>query len=78
MWIVAMLVGFVIWWPIGLMILSAITVVALAQQARGGFIAPPVAPPRVAKRPVPLHWSEVQVVEPPLKQIEQRKIRRLR
>ena len=35
MWIIAMLVGFVIWWPIGAMILASITFVALCQQITG-------------------------------------------
>ena len=46
MWIIAMLIGFVIWWPIGAMILSAITFTALMQQLTGHRPFPHQLPPQ--------------------------------
>ena len=50
MWIIAMLIGFVIWWPIGAMILGAITFTALMQQLTG--YQPSASPPYQPLTPV--------------------------
>jgi hypothetical protein len=68
MWITAMLVGFAIWWPVGLMILSAITIVALAQQVTGvARVGAVDRVPPVVRRVTPM---PLQVLPPPVKQIE--------
>ena len=73
-WIVAMLIGFYIWWPIGLMILGAITLVALGQQITGHRPSPPPAlPQRLPRLPPP-----VQIIEPPMKTIGHVKYKRIK
>ena len=84
MWIVAMMVGFVIWWPIGAMILAAITFTALMQQLTGYQVnlpLPPAQPQRPSYQPLaPLYFDEKgnkmlgqdkpkQVTHVPVKQI---------
>jgi len=72
MWIIAMLVGFVIWWPIGAAILASITFTAFMQQLTGYQLNPPPQ-----RQPLPRHWSEVEIIEPPMKQINQTKAKRI-
>ena len=64
MWIIAMFVGFVIWWPIGAAILAAITFTAFMQQLTGYHqLNPPPAqppqPPQPSYQPLaPLYFDE--------------------
>jgi len=51
MWVVAMMIGFVIWWPIGAMILASITITAISQQLTGYQV------PEYEPLP-PLHFDE--------------------
>jgi len=70
MWIIAMLIGFVIWWPIGAMILAAITFTAFMQQLTGYRVNPPLAQP-----PHQPHWSETQAINPQLTHEELKRLK---
>ena len=71
LWVGAMLIGFVIWWPIGAMILGAITFTALMQQLTGYQLNPP-QPLRPPHQP---HWSETQAINPQLTHEELKRLK---
>jgi hypothetical protein len=77
MWIIAMMVGFVIWWPIGATILAAITLVAITQQLTGQSQQPQPQPePLRYYEPLPpLYYdaSGKRIESHPMKQVQQTK-----
>ena len=75
MWIIAMLIGFVIWWPIGAMILGAITFTALMQQLTGYQLNPPPQPSQPLRPPLQPHWSETQAINPQLTHEELKRLK---